>query len=136
MAITTAFCTSAKQGFLSGAFTAAGTYKLALYYSAATLDQTTTAYTTTNEVSGTGYIAGGYTLTGITYATTGNTGSIDWGDASWITASFTARGGVIYSTIAGNPAISTHDFGADTTATGGTFTVTVPAAGVGIVRIT
>lgn len=134
MAITTALCDSAKVGFLSGAFAAGDTYKLALYTSTATLNSGTTAYATTNEVVGTGYTAGGATLASIAYALTSGTGSIDFGNASWANSTITARGALLYKSTTGNPAIATFDFGADIVSTNGTFLVTIPAAGVGVIR--
>lgn len=129
MAITSAFCTSAKQQFLSGSHLATHTYKVALYQSAAVLGASTTSYTTTQEVTGSGYTAGGQALATIAYGTSGTTGYIDWStDPSWPSSTFTARGALIYNTT-GNHAIAVIDFGAEYTATNGTFTLTLPAAG-------
>lgn len=100
--------------------------KLALYTGAATLDATTTVYTTTNEASGPGYAAGGVTLTSAVLNTDGTTVYLDFADAVWPGAGFTARGGLIYNSSKGNRAIAVLDFGADKTATG-TFTVVMPA---------
>jgi hypothetical protein len=136
MAITTCLHNSAKVGFLSGAFAAGDTYKLALFTSAATLNSGTTAYSTTNEVAnGNGYTTGGVTLTGITYVDTNGTGSIDWGDASWPASTITARGALLYKSGGGDPSIASFDFGGDIVSTNGTFLVTIPAAGVGVIRI-
>ena len=135
MANTTALCVTAKQGFLSGAFAAGDTYNIALFTNAATLSENTTAYAATNEVAnGNGYATGGKALTGITYATTTGTGSIDWGDASWSASTITARGCMIYKVGGVNPAIAVYDFGGDIVSTAGTLTVTIPAAGTGVVR--
>lgn len=129
MAITQAFCTSAKADFLSGTIDLdADTIKIALYTSAATLDASTTVYTTTNEVVGTGYVAGGNTLTGATISTSGTTAFVDFNDTTWATATITARGALIYDSTAANKAIAVLDFGADKTSTAGNFTVQFPTA--------
>lgn len=132
MAITQAMPTSFKQELLEGVhnFTT-DTFKIALYTSSATLDATTTTYTITNEVSGTGYTAGGETLTvtGGAVSASGTTAFVDFSDVSWTTATITARGALIYnSTAAGNPAVAVLDFGSDKTSTAGTFTVQFPTA--------
>lgn len=135
MAITTALCNSAKKEFLSGTHAPADTYKIALYTNAATMDATTTVYSSTNEVAnGNGYTTGGATLSGITYALTSGTGSIDWGDASWPASTITARGAMIYNSSKSNAAIAVFDFGSDIVSTNGTFLVTIPAAGTGVIR--
>jgi hypothetical protein len=127
-----AFCTSAKVGFLTGTYTPlADTMKIALYTNLATLDITTTVYTTSGEVVGTGYTAGGNTLTGaaISYdAASPGTAWITFSNTAWATATFTARGALIYDSTRSNAAIAVLDFGADKTATAGTFTVQIPAA--------
>ena len=134
MAITQAMCTAFKKDILDGTFDfSSGTsqvFKLALYTSSATLNATTTAYTATNEVVGTGYVALGNTLTISTNPTTsGTTAYLDFGDSTWASSSITARGALIYLYNAGtNPTIAVLDFGADKTATAGTFTIAFPAA--------
>ena len=130
MAITQAMCTSFKQELLEGVhdFTT-DTFKIALYTSSATLSAATTAYSATNEVSGTGYTAGGNTLTVVNPTTSGTTAYVDFNDTTWSSATITARGAVIYnSTAAGNPAVAVLDFGADKTSTAGDFTVSFPTA--------
>ena len=141
MAITQALCTSFKQELMEGVhdFTS-HTFKIALYTSSATLSAATTAYSATNEVSGTGYTAGGETLTvtGGAVSISGTTAFIDFSDVSWASATITARGALIYNdTVAGDPAVAVLDFGADRTATSGTFTVQFPTADASnaIVRI-
>lgn len=132
MAITQAMCTSFKQAILDGEmdFSAdtAQVFKIALYTSSASLDATTTAYSATNEASGTGYSAGGATLTVNAPATSGTTAYLDFADVTWSTASFTARGALIYQSGGSNPAVAVLDFGADQTATAGDFTVIFPTA--------
>lgn len=132
MAITAAICTSFKQEILVGThnFTAStgDTFKIALYTSSASLDATTTAYSATNEISGTGYTAGGATLTNVTPATSGTTAYLDFDDASWTSASFTCRGALIYNSTDGNKAVCVLDFGGDQTVSSGTFTIQFPSA--------
>jgi hypothetical protein len=134
MAISQAMCTSFKQAIMDGDFDfAAGTtqvFKIALYTSAATLGASTTAYTATNEVAnGSGYTTGGATLTLVNTTTSGTTAFIDFADVTWSTASFTARGALIYMDNGGtNPSIAVLDFGSDKTSSGGNFVVQFPAA--------
>lgn len=139
MAITAAFCNSFKTELLAMTpHTAADVYKIALYSSAATLSKATTAYTATNEVSGTGYTAGGATLVGFSATLDTDTAILDWTtDPTWGTATFTARGALIYNSSRSNKAVAVLDFGSDITATAATFTVTIPApaAATGLIRI-
>ena len=155
MAITTAMCTSFKSELLQGIHnfhngsgggttTTTGTgntFKIALFTSSATLAASTTAYATTNEVSGTGYSAGGNTLTNVDPTTSGTTALTDFADTTWSSASITARGALIYnsSTTAGsaNRAVCALDFGADKTSTSGDFVIQFPAAAASnaIIRI-
>jgi hypothetical protein len=83
-------------------------------------------YTTSNEVTGTGYTAGGNTLTGATVTLTGTTAFVDFSDTSWSTATITARGALIYNSSKSNKAVAVLDFGSDKTSTGGTFTIQFP----------
>ena len=101
------------------------TIKLALYTSSATLDENTTVYSATNETSGTGYTAGGVTLTGATINTADNVVYVDFDNAVWNPASFTAGGGLIYNASKGNKSIAVLSFGADKTTTT-SFTVQMP----------
>ena len=134
MAITQAMCTSFKQALLDGEMDfssdTAQTFKIALFTSSATLGAATTAYSATNEVSGTGYTAGGNTLTISTNPTTsGTTAYLDFADTTWSAATITARGALIYKADgATNPAVAVLDFGSDKTSTAGTFTIVFPAA--------
>ena len=118
------------------------TFKIALYTSDATLDATTTVYSTDNEASGTGYTAGGNTLTVATRptsdtATGGTVAYIDFSDTTWTNSSITARGALIYKSGGTTPAIAVLDFGADKTTLANTFTVTFPTAdkNTAIIRI-
>ena len=134
MAITQAMATSFKVQILDGDFDfSSGTaqvFKIALFTSAASLDAATTAYATTNEVAGTGYVAGGNTLTiSANPASSGTTAFLDFADTTWSTATITARGALIYLANGGtNPAVAVLDFGADKTSTEGDFTIVFPAA--------
>jgi hypothetical protein len=101
--------------------------KMALYTAAADLSQATTAYTPTGEVSGTGYTAGGETITGAQVLLSGTTAYVTFDNPTWANASFVCRGALIYNTSKANRAIAVLDFGADKTASG-TFTVQLPAA--------
>jgi hypothetical protein len=155
MAIDQAMCTSFKQEILQGIhnFTSGSgggtttttgsgnTFKIALYTSSASLGAGTTAYTTSNEVSGTGYTAAGNTLTNVTPTTSSTTALTDFADTTWSSSTITARGALIYnsSTTAGTAdrAVVVLDFGADKTSTSGDFTIQFPAAGAStaIIRI-
>lgn len=133
-----AFCTSAKVGFLTGTYVPlTDTMKIALYTNAATLDATTTAYTTSGEVIGVGYTAGGNTLSGNAISFSGTTAWITFSDSSWTTATITARGALIYDSSKSDAAIAVLDFGSDKTSTAGTFTVQMPvaAAATALIRI-
>ena len=134
MAISQAMATSFKVGILDGTFDFSSgttqTFKLALYTSAATLDAATTAYSATNEVSGTGYTAGGGTLTiSANPTSSGTTAFLDFADLTFASATITARGALIYlADGATNPAVAVLDFGSDKTPTAGDFTIVFPAA--------
>jgi hypothetical protein len=119
-------CNSFKSGLINGDFDFdTDTIKMALYTNAATLDEDTAAYTTTGEVSASGYTAGGVTLT-VEKGITDNTAFISFENVT-ISATFTARGALIYKDGGSNPAICVLDFGSDKTSTA-TFTVTFPTA--------
>jgi hypothetical protein len=139
MAITQAMTTSFKVEILDGihafgttvvrAATTADTFKIALYTSSATLGATTTAYSATNEVSGTGYTAGGNTLTISTAPTSsGTTAFLDFDDTTWSTATITANGALIYNSTQSNKAVAVLAFGGDKTSTAGNFTIQFPTA--------
>ena len=132
MAISQAMCTSFKVELLQGVhdFTAStgDVFKIALYTSSATLGASTTAYTVTNEVSGSGYTAGGNTLTNVTPTSSGTTAFTDFADTTWTTATITARGALIYNSTESDKAVAVLDFGSDKTSTAGNFTIVFPAA--------
>jgi len=138
MAITQAMCSSFKQQILLGEHDLdTDVLKIALYTSAATLDASTTAYSATNEVSGTGYSAGGETLASPAVTLDGTTAIVDFANVTWSSATITARGALIYNSTNANKAIAVLDFGADKTSTAGDFTVQFPAAtaSTAIIRI-
>ena len=126
-------CTSFKKEILEAVHnfknSGGSTFKIALYTNSASFNAATTAYTTSNEVSGTGYTAGGNTLTRVDPTTSGTTALIDFADTTWSSSTITARGAMIYNDSAsGNPAVVILDFGADKTSTNGDFTVVFPTA--------
>jgi len=133
MAISTAMCTSFKKELLEAKhnFLASGgnSFKLALYTSSATLGAATTAYSATNETSGTGYSAGGAALTNINPASSGTTGFTDFDDLTFSSSTITANGALIYNdTASGDPAVCSLAFGGDKTSTSGDFTIQFPTA--------
>ena len=133
-------CTSFKKEVLEGLHdfnVGANTYKLALYTHSASFTAATTVYTATNEVSGTGYSAGGGTLTNIDPTTSGTTAFIDFADLTFSSATITARGALIYNSTNGNRTVCVLDFGSDKTSTAGDFTIVFPTADASnaIVRI-
>jgi len=147
MALTQSMCTSFKAELLLAVhdFRATGgdTFKLALYSSSASLDANTTAYTATNETTGTNYTAGGGTLTNLGVVTSNSTSSsgtgyVDFSDLTFSNATITARGALIYNTTPSansnanttltNAAVCVLDFGADKASTAGDFTISFPTA--------
>lgn len=141
MAISQTLATSFKVEILDGihnfgvgvirASTAADTFKIALYSTLATINDTTTVYTTQDEVTGTGYTAGGNTLVISQVPTSTSTETTAWlnfDNSSWTTASFSADGALIYNSTQGNKAVAVLNFGGTKTATAQTFTVTFPAS--------
>lgn len=132
-------CTSFKKELLFGVhdFDLANgdTFKIALYTNSASFDASTTAYTTSNEVSGTGYSAGGGALTNVDPTSSGTTAFTDFADETFSTATITARGALIYNTTPNttslsvtNPTVVVLDFGGDKTSTAGDFTIVFPTA--------
>lgn len=132
MAISQAMPTSFKQELLTAThnFSNPGgnTFKIALYTSSATLGASTTAYSTSNEVTGTGYTAGGNTLSAVTPTTSGTTAFTDFADTTWSSATITANGALIYNSTQSNKAVAVLAFGSDKTSTAGDFTIVFPAA--------
>ena len=151
MAISQTLATSFKVEILDGihnfgvgvirATTAADTFKIALYSTLATLNSTTTVYTTQDEVTGTGYVAGGNTLVISQAPTSTNTETVAWlnfENSSWPNSTFSADGALIYNSTQGNKAVAVLNFGSTKTTTNQTFTVTFPAStsSAAIIRIT
>ena len=135
MAITSAICNSFKQELLVGThnFTASSgnSFKIALYTSSATLNKSTTAYSTTNEISntsGSAYSAGGAALTSVTPTLDSSTAVCDFADVSFTSATFTANGALIYNSSQSDKAVAVIAFGGDKTVTSGTFTIQFPTA--------
>ena len=133
MAISQAMCTSFKKELLEGVHnfknSGGNTFNLALYTSSASLGAGTTAYTTSNEVSGTGYTAKGAALTNVDPSTSSTTALTDFNDLTFSTATITARGALIFNDSAsGDPSVCVLDFGGDKTSTSGTFTIQFPTA--------
>ena len=139
MAITQAMMTSFKVEILNGihAFgttvtrgaTTPDTFKIALYTSSATLDASTTAYSTTNEVAtGGGYTAGGNTLTTVAPTSSGTTAFLDFNDTTWSASTITANGALIYNSTQSNKAVAVLAFGSDKSSSGGNFTIQFPVA--------
>ena len=124
--ISQTLCTSFKQElFLAVHDFSTDTFQMALYTANADLSASTTVYTATEEVTGTGYTAGGIALTGATVNTSGTTAYVDFASPTWDPAAFTCRGALIYNASKGNKAVAVLDFGADKTAST-QFTVTMP----------
>jgi len=132
-------CTSFKKELLYGVhdFDLANgdTFKIALYDNNASFTAATTAYTATDEVSGTGYSAGGGALTNVDPTSSGTTALTDFQDETFSNATITARGALIYNTTPNttsisvtNPTVVVLDFGADKTSTAGDFTIVFPTA--------
>jgi len=116
----------AKHNFLNSG---GSTFNLALYTNSASFTAATTAYTSGNEVSGTGYTAKGAALTRVDPSTSGTTALTDFSDLTFSTATVTARGALIFNdTASGDPSVIVLDFGGDKTSTAGDFTVVFPTA--------
>ena len=130
MAITQAVCNSFKEELLKGLHDLDGhTLKLALYTSSATLGPTTTAFSTTNESSGTNYTSGGATISNVTVSLSGTVAFVDFDDVSFSSATISdAAGALIYNSSASNRAIAVLDFGSTKSVSGGTLTVSLPSA--------
>ena len=124
-------CTSFKAEILKAVhdftLTSGSTFNVALYTNSASFTAATTAYTSANEITGTGYVAKGKALTNVTPTTGGTTGFTDFQDLTWSTASFTARGALLFNdTAASDPTCLVLDFGSDQTSTAGDFKIVFP----------
>lgn len=140
---TTSFKVELTQGVHNFGPTSPDTFKVALYTAAADLGAATAAYMATGEVTGAGYTAGGNTLTITTTPVAANNSSnvptayFSFGNTSWTSATFTARGALIYNATEGNKSVAVLDFGADKTVNNDTFQIIFPTADANsaIVRI-
>jgi len=132
MPITQAMCTSFKQELMQALHDfdnpGGNTFKIALYTSSATLGASTTAYSSTNEVSGSGYTAGGNTLSAVTPTTSGTTAFTDFADTTWSSSTITANGALIYNSTNSNRAVCVLAFGSDKSSSSGDFTIVFPTA--------
>jgi hypothetical protein len=140
---TTSFKVELLQAVHNFGPTSPNTFKIALYTAAASIGPTTTIYTTSNEVVGAGYTAGGNTLTISVSPTSGNNSSsvptayISFNNTTWTSASFTCRGALIYNSTQGDKSVAVLDFGSDKTVSNDTFQIIFPTpdANSAIVRI-
>ena len=141
MAISTSMCTSFKSELMSALHDfdnpGGNTFKIALYTSSATLGASTTAYSATNEVTGTNYTAGGETLTSVSPTTSGTTAYVDFADVTWANSTITANGALIYNANSSNAAVITLAFGSDKSSSNGDFVIVFPTANAtdAIIRI-
>lgn len=141
MPISTAMCTSFKSQLMSGLHDfdnpGGNTFKIALYTSSATLGASTTAYSATNEITGTGYTAGGNTLTSVSPTTSGTTAFVDFADTTWSASTITANGALIYNSNSSNAAVVVLAFGSDKSSSNGDFVIVFPTANAtdAIIRI-
>jgi len=125
-------CTSFKQELMQALHDfdnpGGNTFKIALYTNSASFTAATTVYTATNEVTGTGYTAGGNTLSAVTPTTSGTTAFTDFADTTWSSSTITARGALIYNSTNGNRTVCVLDFGSDKSSSSGDFTIVFPTA--------
>ena len=149
MAISQAMCTSFKKELMTATHdfttTTGNVFKIALFRDTASIVGTYGAATTnysemtgdSDEATGTGYTAGGNTLTNVTPTSSGTTAYTDFADTTWSTATITASGALIYNSSASDASVAVLDFGADKTSTAGDFTIIFPAddASNAIIRI-
>lgn len=141
MAISTSMTTSFKSGLMSALHDfdnpGGNTFKIALYTSSATLGASTTAYSATNETSGTGYTAGGQALTSVSPTTSGTTAYVDFADVTWTSSTITANGALIYNANSSNASVVTLAFGSDKSSSNGDFQIIFPTANAtdAIIRI-
>jgi len=137
MAVIPAVCDSYTKEILEGVHTSADIYKIALFNSGtATLNASTTTYTTTGEVSGQGYTAGGQALTGFSASVSNGVAILDFNDVTWANATITADSALIYNSSKGNKAVGVFDIGV-TSSTNGAFTIIFPSptSTTGLIRI-
>ena len=116
------------SGSGGGSATTGNAFKIALYTSSASLSAATTAYSATNEVSGTNYSAGGAALTNVTPTSSSTTSFLDWADVTWSSSSITTRFALVYNSTVSNKAVLVLDFSSDQTSSSGDLTISWPAA--------
>ena len=122
-------CTSFKSELFQAVHNfSSHTFKIALFTNSATLNASTTAYSSSYEVSGSGYSAGGATLANVSVNTSGTTAFIDFDDVSFSSSTITARGALVYNSSASNKAVAVFDFGSDKSSSSSTFTISIPTA--------
>lgn len=127
MAISQAMCSSYKEQLLGAVHDMdTDVFYIALYTSSATLSAATTIYAITDEVVAAGYTAGGNILSGAAITLSGTTAFVDFDNSTWVTATITARGALIYNSSKGDKAVAVLDFGGDKSSTAGDFTVIMP----------
>ena len=129
MAITQGMCVSFKEEILIGVHDlTSDVLKMALFTESATLSPLTTAYSTSNEVSGTGYSAGGNTVSDVLISSSGSSALIDFANVVWSTSTFITRGALLYNSSKQNRAIAVFDFGSNISVVSGNFELTVPTS--------
>ncbi len=135
-------CTSFKKELMEAVHnfknSGGNTFRIALYTNSASFTAATTAYTSSNEVSGTNYTAKGNSLTRVDPTTSSTTAYTDFADSTWSSSTITARGALIYNDSAsGDPSVCVLDFGSDKSSSSGDFTVVFPTASssAAIIRI-
>jgi len=127
MPVQQTMCSSFKQQlFLAQHDLSTDVIKIALYTSASSIGPDTTVYSTADEVVGTGYVAGGNTLTGVTVLLSGTTAYVDFADSTWAASAITARGALLYNSSKSNKAVAVLDFGADKTSSNTPFVIQMP----------
>ena len=126
-------CTSFKVEILKAVhnftLSTGNTFNIAMYDNSASFTAATTAYTASNEVTGTSYVAKGNTLVNVTPVSTSTTAFTDFGDSTWSSSTITARGAMIFNdTASGDPSVVILDFGSDKSSSSGDFTIVFPTA--------
>ena len=116
------------SGSGGGSATTGNAFKIALYTTSASLSAATTAYSATNEVSGTNYSAGGAALTNVTPTSSSTTSFLDWADVTWSSSSITTRFALVYNSTVSNKAVLVLDFSSDQTSSSGDLTISWPTA--------
>jgi hypothetical protein len=125
--LTAGMCNSFKEELLKGIHDfLTDTFKIALYTNSATLGPTTTVYTTSDEASGSGYTAGGNTLTGASVTLSQGIAFVTFSNTTWVAGNFSARGALIYNSSKANRAVAVYEFGEIKTVSSGNFQIQFP----------